>query len=212
MSMSALLRRLRPARPAPEATAEDETRTLPETPPAEPEAPGPPAGIAPEDLIGERPDTRRRGRLRRRLRHLRQIRELMLRDLGGIAYEIHRAPAGDDGARAQGLRVLEGKLERLVGLDAERRELEVELGDVRAETVLRESGVGGACPACGEYFASDAHFCANCGTRVDGTAASAPTEPAETVAEAAPEPARPASGEPAPEPTPVDEPVTEVRS
>ena len=76
---SALLRRLRPGRDTPtaadpaagEAHASDAVAL--ETAGAPPPAP---AGTAPEELIGDRPDTRRRGRLRRRLRHLRQVREL----------------------------------------------------------------------------------------------------------------------------------------
>ncbi len=43
----------------------------------------------------------RRGRLRRRLRYLRRARELMLRDLGGLVFEIHRTGGGGHGlARA----------------------------------------------------------------------------------------------------------------
>lgn len=135
------------------------------------DAPPPvPAGLAPEDEIGVRPDTRRRGRLRRRLRHLRRVRELMLRDIGGLVYEIHRTPDGT-GAQAHQGELVRGKLDRLVELDLERRGLEDALGDQRDTTVLREPGVGGACPDCGEYFASDAHFCARCGVRVDGRGA-----------------------------------------
>ena len=186
--MSPLLRRLRPTldQPDPAPEAEVETRVIeepaeaepdPEAAPKEPE-PLPPAGFAPEDLVGERPDTRRRSKLRRRLRHLRQIRELMLRDVGGLVYEIHRAP-GDE--RTGDLVPM--KLERLAALDLERRELEALLGDERRLTVLREPGVGGACPNCGEYFGSDAHFCSRCGTQVAGTPRPAPA-PAEAQAPA----------------------------
>ena len=61
--------------------------------------PGMPAGLEPE----RRPDARaagRRGRLRRRLRYLRRARELMLRDLGGLLYEIHRTGGGNIDAHA----------------------------------------------------------------------------------------------------------------
>lgn len=141
-----------------------------------------PVGLAPEDAIGERPDTRRRGRLRRRLRHLRRVRELMLRDVGGLVYEIHRVRA-DRGAAgspapAHEEALVRSKLDRLVELDVERRELEETLDDRRSETVLREPGVGGTCPSCGEYFASNARFCAHCGVRVDGRATPAAPEPA----------------------------------
>lgn len=189
--MRGLLQRLRPGPGRPPEPAEGETQVLPAAEPgataaepaaiaAEPAAPASdgdgraaPAGVAPEDVVGERPDTKRRGRLRRRLRHLRQVRELMLRDVGGLVYELHRAP-DDDAARERGSAVVGDKLERLTALDAERRELEAALDAARSKTVLREPGVGGTCPACGEYFASDAHFCAYCGTRVDGATVTEP--------------------------------------
>ena len=41
--------------------------------------------------------------------------------------------------------------------------LEEALGTPRGTTVIREPGVGGTCPRCGELHASDAHFCAHCG-------------------------------------------------
>ncbi|MBA2517996.1 MAG: hypothetical protein H0V22_11925 [Solirubrobacterales bacterium] len=179
--MKGLLRRIRPARDeehaATSVTAAASpvpTGSLPAGEPAEDTAaadprPPLPAGVAPEELIGDPPDTRRRGRLRRRLRHLRQVRELMLRDVGGLVYEFHRAGARS-GPGEPGDVLVGRKLDRLAGLDLERRELEELLEDRRAETVLREPGVGGTCAVCGDYFASDAHFCAHCGERVDGRA------------------------------------------
>ena len=173
--MSGLWRRIRPA-------SEDEnaaTSAMPvaaaapaaQDPGAQAEAldsrPPLPAGLAPEELIGNPPDTRRRGRLRRRLRHLRQVRELMLRDVGGLVYEFHRTGAGS-GPGDPGGALVGRKLDRLTALDAERRGLEDLLDDRRAETVVREPGVGGTCAACGEYFASDARFCAQCGAPVGG--------------------------------------------
>ncbi|HEX8102247.1 MAG TPA: hypothetical protein VF533_06535 [Solirubrobacteraceae bacterium] len=175
-----------------------------------------PAGVAPEDLIGERPDTRRRSRLRRRARHLRHVRELMLRDIGGLVYEIRRS-GQDAGADPHATELVTGKLERLAALDAERHDLEATLGLARSATILREPGVGGACPVCSEYFASDAHFCFRCGARVDGrhepaapvvaepaalwAGAPAPAEPAtvpDEPAAAAPEPTEPAAPPEAP--------------
>ena len=37
------------------------------------------------------------------------------------------------------------------------------LDDVRRQVLVREPGVGGECPHCGELFGSDAHYCSNCG-------------------------------------------------
>jgi hypothetical protein len=202
--MNALRKRIRPGRGAAPEPVVDVAPTVAEDPvaPAEPAAPAPearpavPAGIAPEELIGERPDTRRRSRMRRRLRHLRRVRELMLRDIGGLVYEVHRA--GEAAGDTQHTALVRAKLERLAGLDAERRELEVTLDDLRREVVLREPGVGGSCPSCGEYFASEARFCSHCGVRVDGVVPAempTPVDPADPVQ---PAPVRPAPVEPAP--------------
>jgi hypothetical protein len=185
--MSGLLRRIR--RPG----AAEETRTEPIAPPEPahgsdaPTAPDGtpavradgrplPAGIAPEDLE-RRAGARRRGKVRRRARFLRRARELALRDLGGLVYEAHRREQ-DGGA------LVKEKVQQLAVLDDELRGLETELGAPRGETVLREPGVGGTCPRCGELHASDARFCSRCG--LDLTAARAPQEAAAGEAAAAP--------------------------
>lgn len=153
-------------------------------------------------LVGAPPTARRRGRLRRRLRHLRRVREVLMRDLGGFVFELHRS--GGDGANP----VVAAKLERLAGVDAEIRELEEILAD-RRPLVVREPGIGGACPTCGELYGSQARFCWACGSEVapgygrvpellaaytTPRAVEGPAEPAaiETTAEEepAPEPAR----------------------
>ena len=68
------------------------------------------------------------------------------------------------------------KVAQLAVLDEELRGLETELGAPRGDTVLREPGVGGTCPRCGELHASDARFCSSCG--LDLTAAPAQPEAA----------------------------------
>jgi hypothetical protein len=183
--MSGLLRRIR--RPG----AAEETRTEPIALPdpahgSAPTAPDGehsatraeesplPAGIAPDDLE-RRSATGRRGKLRRRARFLRRARELALRDLGGLVYEARRRD--QDGGD-----LVKQKVEHLGVIDEELRWIETELGSPRGETVLREPGVGGTCPRCGELHGSDAHFCSRCG--LDLTAAPAPAE-AETPAPAA---------------------------
>lgn len=121
--------------------------------------PGTPAGV---DPVGAplRPPAGRRGRLRRRLRYLRRARELMLRDLGGLLYEVHRTGGGSVEAHAT---LVGAKVERIAGLDAEAHALEAALAAPRGETVVFEPGVGGTCPGCGELYGSEARFCANCG-------------------------------------------------
>lgn len=117
-------------------------------------------------LIGLPPETRRRGRLRRRLRHLRRVREILMRDLGGFVFELHRSQADSPG-------VVDVKLRRLAQVDTEIRRLESLLDDRRPLTV-REPGIGGACPDCGELFGSDARFCWACGTSVAAGAGAVP--------------------------------------
>jgi hypothetical protein len=148
-----------------------------------------PAGLEVEELRSPRPATERRSRLRRRTRYLRRVRELLLRDLGGLVYEIHRARGGE---RAHHDSLVRAKAERLAALDAELFDLERGLGAEHPETVLREPGVGGTCASCGELHSSDARFCSACGTRLTGPA---PEEPARVEAEA---PAPVAATEPTP--------------
>jgi hypothetical protein len=165
-------RRWRPFRKA--------SKAAPSSAPTPPAAPAPvlladpdtPAGVDPAEAR-MRPPAGRRGRLRRRLRYLRRARELMLRDLGGLLYEVHRTGGGNVDAHAT---VIGAKVQRIAGLDAEAHALETALAAPRSETVVFEPGVGGTCETCGELYGGDAHFCANCGATI-GTAA--PVTPAE---------------------------------
>jgi hypothetical protein len=110
-------------------------------------------------LVGEAPSSRRRGKLRRRLRHLRRVREVLLRDLGGLTFELHRTGSGEGGP------ALDGKLARLSAVGREIRSLEDQLSDHRA-MIVREPGIGGTCAECGELFGSEARFCWACGNPV----------------------------------------------
>ncbi len=127
------------------------------------EAPAPPASPDPTAPIvepgvaePEQPGVRHRAQLRRRLRFLRRRRELELRDLGGLVFDLSRF-----GAQRPDL--LQAKVEVLATTDAERRALEQALGEDRPLRELREAGIGGVCPACGTLYASDARFCSSCG-------------------------------------------------
>jgi hypothetical protein len=174
-----------------------------------------PAGIDPAELAAAPDSSARRGRVRRRLRYLRAVRELLLRDLGGFVAEAQRSEAGLDAHRS----LLETKARRLTVLDTELRALESRLGDPHREALLRQPGVGGTCAQCGELHASDGRFCSRCGApltaraareRASGAAATSPVrpivvqpagdEPKETTASLwgrpkrpSPEPAKPAS-------------------
>jgi ribosomal protein L40E len=138
----------------------------PETPPTitQPPAAGPPeplpAGLAPEDVAATRPSFRDRGRLRRRMRYLRRVRELGFRDLGGLVFDLHRFTRRNDD-------LVLGKLAALDAVDRELRAIERVLDDRRDILELREPGVA-ACPRCGALHGSDARFCPQCGTQFSG--------------------------------------------
>jgi len=133
-----------------------------------------PAGLDPAEAAVQ-PPAGRRSRLRRRLRYLRRARELMLRDLGGLVFEIHRTAGGDVGAHSG---VVGAKLQRLASVDAEAHAIEAALAAPRRDSVVFEPGVGGTCEVCGELYGSDARFCSNCGSPTGSAAqAGAPVPP-----------------------------------
>ena len=121
-----------------------------------------PAGLDASEIDTPPDAGSRRGRMRRRVRYLRRVREVLLRDLGGFFYEVHRTAGGHQNSAHR--TILETKTGRLSAIDGELAALEAHLGEPRpAQAVVREPGVGGACPRCGELHGSDAHWCAHCG-------------------------------------------------
>jgi ribosomal protein L32 len=110
--------------------------------------------------VPDRPSFRHRGRLRRRLRYLRRVRELGFRDLGGLVFDQHRFSSANE-------ELVRGKLAALAAVDRELRALEHALGDRRAITELREPGIS-VCARCGTLHGSDARFCPSCGVSVRG--------------------------------------------
>lgn len=128
--------------------------------PTPPPATGP-AGLETTDPVGPAdPGFRDRGRLRRRLRYLRRVRELGFRDLGGLVFDLHRFERRGDELVAQ-------KLQALAAVDQELRALERALRDERPYHELREPGLA-ACPRCAAIHGSDARFCPACGTSLRG--------------------------------------------
>ena len=146
---------LRPARPAPLRRRPGAAES-----PAGATDPELPAGVDPAEAAVQ-PPKGRRGRLRKRLRYLRRARELMLRDLGGVLYEVYRTGSGRVEAHAA---IIGPKVSRLAALDSEAHALEAALGAAHGQAVMFEPGVGGACAVCGELYASGARFCSRCGT------------------------------------------------
>jgi hypothetical protein len=170
-----------PAPPAPPPVVEaDATREVPAVAPApEPtavplpaHAPAPvavaelPADADPGEAVVPASSWRRRSALRRRARYLRRVRELGLRDLGGLVLDLHRF-----GRERPDL--VAAKLASLTALEAERRALEAALGTPRTIDLVREPGLA-SCPRCGALHPSEARFCAHCG--LDLTTEHAPAE------------------------------------
>ncbi|MDO9409118.1 zinc ribbon domain-containing protein [Patulibacter sp.] len=149
----------------------------------EPSAPGtgsaaaaaePAAQVAPQ-AVPRKVSVRNRGRMRRRLRYLRRVRELGYRDLGGLVFELRRAGVENE--------VLVGaKVDALHSIDQELHVLEHGLRDFLSVEELHEPGVS-VCLRCGALHGSDANFCPQCGIRVDQQQTGhAPADPATVAA------------------------------
>ncbi len=161
-----------------------------------------PAGAADPTALGDRapPSYRHRGRARRRLRFLRRVRELGLRDLGGLVFDQHRFDRVNE-------ELVRGKLAALSAVDAEVRALEHALDDRRPITELREPGVS-ACPRCGTLHGSEARFCPSCGVSIRGPRTIADVGEGQHPTTAPPPQSAPpplAPGPPAPTATPTTE-------
>lgn len=142
-----------PTAEAPAAPATDATATQP-----------PPATVpAGEEPPSGRASFRARGRLRRRLRYLRRVRELGFRDLGGLVFDQHRFASVNE-------ELVRGKLAALASIDTELRALEHALDDRRPITELREPGIS-VCPRCGGLHGSEARYCPSCGVAFKGALA-----------------------------------------
>jgi hypothetical protein len=122
---------------------------------------GEPADATPlEPLPARRPGFRERGRLRRRLRFLREARELGFRDLGGLVFDQHRFQ------RPNGT-LVQGKVTAIDAADRELRMIEDVLAARRPYEELFVAGVS-ACQRCGALHGSDARFCPQCGLAFSG--------------------------------------------
>lgn len=145
-----------------------------------------------------RPGALERGRMRRRLRRQRQVREALLLDLGALVFELQR-----QGRREPEL--LQAKAAELSAVDEEVRGLSDTLDTQGTVLQLTAAGIAGTCSKCAAIMPIDARYCASCGVSAQvalGSAAPAPS--------AMPYPARPPA-EPPPLAPHADEP-TEVGS
>jgi len=100
-----------------------------------------------------------RGRMRRRARYLRQLREIQLRDIGGFLFETGRL----DRPRPE---LLGEKLAAAAETHRELHALERALRTRQPVSELRAAGIGGECEHCGEIFGSSDRFCSSCGSPV----------------------------------------------
>jgi len=194
-----------PTEVQPTADAGANTAATDQPAPEETPAEGAPAG---QDAAPGSPSFRHRGRMRRRLRYLRRVRELGFRDLGGLVFDQHRfSQANED--------LVRGKVSALAAVDQELRTLEHALADHRPITELREPGIS-VCPRCGGLHGSEARYCPSCGVAFHGPLAIA--EVGEAVSLPTPEPVhgpQPAPAQPAeaadvhadPQPTQIMHPV-----
>lgn len=105
--------------------------------------------------------SRERGRMRRRLRELRRLREAQLLELGALMLEAHRHGRDD-------MPIVKAKAAEAAATDSEARAVAEALGtDAGLETVVA-AGIAGPCPTCGMLASTSARFCSNCGTPLDG--------------------------------------------
>ena len=144
-------------------TAEQATQVIPvvlaHAPDAAAEPVAPPAPD-PASLVPAQPGWRERGRLRRRLAYLREVRELGYRDLGGLVFDQHRFQRPNDG-------LVHGKVLAIDAVDRELRAIEQALHARRLVTELALPGLS-ACQRCGALHGSDARYCPQCGLAFAG--------------------------------------------
>jgi hypothetical protein len=134
------------------------SQSAPAAAPAQPSADG---QTVEAERAPRRPGFRARGRMRRRLRYLRKLRELQARDLGGLMFDLRRFERKRDDLVAQ-------KIEQIRACDDELRALERALDERRELRDVREPGIGGTCPRCFAIYGSADKFCASCGAALGG--------------------------------------------
>lgn len=133
-----------------------------------------PAGIERGGEIAPPTSSRERGRMRRRLRELRRLREAQLLELGALVLEAHKHGRDDSP-------VIKAKAAEAATTDSEARALAEALdADSGLDTVIA-AGIAGPCPTCGTLTSTAARFCSTCGTPLDGRPDAAPREEARIV-------------------------------
>jgi hypothetical protein len=142
--------------------------------------------------------SRERGRMRRRLRELRRLRETQLLELGALVLEAHRHDRDDSP-------VIKNKAAEAAATDAEARAVADALDEDAGLDTIVSAGIAGPCPTCGTLASTAWRFCSTCGTPLDGRPDAAPRADQPVVAETPVEDAREAHADAAP-----DAPTTEL--
>lgn len=147
-----------------------------------------PAGIERGEIT---PPTgsRERGRLRRRLREVRRLREALLLELGALVMEAHRH--GRDESP-----VIKRKAADAAGVDAEARAIAEALETDSGLDTIVAAGIAGPCPTCGTLTSTAARFCSTCGTALDGRPEAVAHDQDPTAVVAAPDASAPAAADP----------------
>ena len=116
---------------------------------------------APAASPAGRPGFRERGRMRRRLRYLREVRELGFRDLGGLVFDQHRFERPNEA-------LVQGKVAAIDAIDRESRALEHRArASAPTYSELFVAGVS-ACQRCGALHAQRRALLPDCGLAFGG--------------------------------------------
>lgn len=126
-----------------------------------------PAGIERGEDVARPTSSRERGRLRRRLRELRRLREAQLLELGALVLEAHKHDRDDSP-------VIKSKAVEAAATDAEARAVAEALDEDGGLDRVIAAGIAGPCPTCGTLASTVARFCSTCGTPLDGRPDAAP--------------------------------------
>ena len=106
--------------------------------------------------LAQKPTARERGRMRRRLRQQRRMREALLLDLGALVFELHRQARREP-------ELLQAKAAELTAVDQEVRALSHALDSGQPLHELVAAGIAGSCASCGSLLSTDARYCSACG-------------------------------------------------
>lgn len=153
-----------------------------------------PAGQEPPSPAAVRtPATAERGSMRKRVRRLTRLREVLLRELGALIVELRRLERENPELVAR-------KAAEVLAVDEQLRGLREALGERQTLEQVVAAGVAGSCARCATLLGSDDRFCSHCGLAMvePETARLAAGVAAPEAVSAAP----PAAAAPAPPPPP----------